>query len=80
MLKENLKDAAEIIRNILSQPLDIPNASPDINLLRAAKEYHHSLGPSSDLGKILSTFLDYPGPTDMLITELEIILNDLYTK
>ena len=77
MLKENLKDAGEILQNILKQPLSIPGAPTDISLLQAAKEYHSAHGAESHLGRIMQTFLDYPGPTERLITELEIILNDL---
>lgn len=77
MLKENLKDAAEIIQNIITQPLAISDAPEDVTLLKAAKDYHPSLGTSSDLNKILRTFLEYPNPTERLINELEIILKEL---
>jgi hypothetical protein len=80
MLKENLKDAGEILQNILTQPLAISDAPSDITLLKAAKDYHPGHGASSDLSKILRTFLEYPAPTERLITELEIILKDLEVK
>lgn len=77
MLKENVKDAAQIIQNILIQPLAISGASSEICLLKAAENYHPSQGNSSDLSMILQTFLEYRGPTDMLIQELELIIQDL---
>jgi len=39
MLKENLKDAGEIIQNILNQHLSISNAKENISLFHAAKHF-----------------------------------------
>ncbi len=77
MLKENLKDAGEIIQNILSQPLSIPGLPENITLLSAAQNYRYVDGASSDLSKVLQTFLDYPEPTQVLIRELELIYQDI---
>ena len=74
MLKDNLKDAAQIIRNIITQPLEVPGGNENASLLKAAQDYHPSQGTSSDLAKILKTFADYPNSTERLISELDFIL------
>lgn len=77
MLRENLQDAGEIIQNILTQPLAIPGAKADISLLDAAQQYdpHHPL--TSDLRKILLSFLQFPEPTQMMLQELALLQDDL---
>jgi hypothetical protein len=77
MLKENLKDAGEIIQNILNQHLAISNAKEDISLFLAAKQFDPQHPQNSDLRKILLTFLRYPEHTEILVQELELILKDL---
>lgn len=75
MLKENLEDAALILQNILTQPLSIPGASPNISLLDAAQN-----GDKTDLRKILEAFRTYPELTQSLLTELDLLQQDLKTK
>ncbi len=77
MLKENLKDAAEILSNILSQPLSIPGASSEISLQKALESYDPADPAPSDLLKILTEFVKYPEPTQTLIQELELLAQDL---
>jgi hypothetical protein len=77
MYKENVKDCAEILHNIINQPLSIPGASENVTLLSAAKNYRESDAENSDLHKILLTLHEYPGPTKTLITELEILMTEL---
>jgi hypothetical protein len=77
MLRENLKDAGQIILNILSQPLQIPGSTEGISLLQAAQNYQEHEGANSDLSKILRSFLEYPEPTQTLLRELEIIYNEI---
>lgn len=77
MLKENLKDAGEIIQNIVTQPLSIPGLPDNTTLLAAAENYRNVDAANSDLSKILQTFLDYPEPTQVLIRELELIYQDI---
>lgn len=77
MLKENLKDAGEIIQNILTQPLSIPGLADNITLLSAAQNFRTIDGANSELSKVLQTFLDYPEPTQVLIRELELIYQDI---
>ncbi len=77
MLKENLKDAGEIIQNILNQPLAISGAKDNLSLVSAAKSFDADHVANSDLRKILRTFLQYPEHTEILIRELELILQDI---
>ncbi|MES2344939.1 MAG: hypothetical protein V4494_03255 [Chlamydiota bacterium] len=75
MLKENIDDAAEILQNILTQPLDIPGASANISLLAAAQN-----PDKTDLRKILEAFRRYPELTQSLLTELDLLSQDLKVK
>jgi hypothetical protein len=77
MLQENLKDAAQILQNILSQPLSISDTAENVSLLSAAQSFKTQDPLSSDLHNILATFHEYPGPTKTLITELQIMIHDL---
>jgi hypothetical protein len=77
MLKENLQDAALIVNNILVSPLEIKGATGDVTLIGAATHFRKEEWEDSDLRKILLSFLSYPRPTKMLVTELELLLNDL---
>ena len=80
MLKENLKDAAEILLNILSQPLAIEGRDEEISLLSAAKEFSSGNAESSALSDVMQNFGRYPEPTQTLIRELEILLEDIQVK
>ncbi len=77
MLQENLKDSAEILTNILNQPLDIPGLSENISLLQAVQNYPSQQSEHSDLSKMLRTFAANPEPTKALIQELQLIIDDL---
>lgn len=77
MLKENLKDAGEIIENILTQPLSIPGEKKEIDLLEAAKIFKPEDAMDSDFRKILMNFLQFPEPAEALIKELELLQEDL---
>lgn len=77
MLREDLKDSGEIIENILTQPLSIPGAKADISLLDAAKNYQSSEAMTSDLRKILFSFMQFPEPTAMMLREMEILAEEL---
>ena len=77
MLRENLKDSAEILSNILNQPLEIPNATENITLLQALQTFSSQQPDNSDLSKMLRTFASNPEPTQILIQELELIARDL---
>lgn len=77
MLQEDLEDAASIIDNILTQPLSVPGAKADVSLLDAAKNFESHEAMTSDLRKILLSFLQFPAQTDILLRELEIIKEEL---
>lgn len=77
MLRENLKDSAEILSNILNQPLEIPGISENITLLQALQNYSSQKPDNSDLSKMLRTFASNPEPTKALIQELQLIAYDL---
>lgn len=77
MIRENLKDAGEIIQNILTQPLSIPGTKGDLSLIQAAKEFDPSNPMGSDLHKILLNFLQFPEQTEMLLQELKILKEEL---
>lgn len=79
MLKEDLKDAAIIIQNILHQPIAIPKYSKDVSLIAAALEFEDENEPESlsSLSQVMFTFIEYPEPTETLLRELEIISRDL---
>lgn len=77
MLRENLKDAAIIIHNILNQPLSIPSTKDDITLLNAAISFDDTGTPAQHLQQIMQTFIEYPDLTDTLIRELDILSDEL---
>lgn len=77
MLRENLKDSAEILTNILNQPLEIPGVSENISLIQAIQNYASQQPEHSDLSKMLRTFAANPEPTQALIQELQLIAKDL---
>ncbi len=77
MLQENLKDAAEIVENILTQPLEIPGAKQNVSLYDAARNYDPHNAAASDLRKIILSFLQYPEPTETLLRELDMLVDDL---
>ena len=77
MLRENLKDSADILTNILTQPLEIPGATPNISLQEALQTYDPANPAPSDLLKILTEFVKYQEPTQTLIQELELLAQDL---
>jgi hypothetical protein len=77
MLRENLKDAAEILHCILNQPLEVRGATPNISLLGAILNYDSEHPENTDLQKILQEFVRYTEPTQTLIQELELLAQDL---
>lgn len=77
MLEEDLQDAGEIIQNILTQPLALPGEKKDINLFEAAQNYKKETALTSHLRKIFISFMQFPEPTQIMLRELEIILDDL---
>lgn len=78
MLRENLKDSAEILFNILNQPLAIDGIAENISLQQAVLNYSSQQPPElSDLSKVLRTFADNPEPAKILIQELDLLLKDL---
>ena len=77
MFQESFSDAAIIVQNILNQPLAIPEADKDITLLSSALCFNESGVPSSYLSQIMQTLIIYPGPTETLIRELELLSEDL---
>ncbi len=79
MLRENLKDSAEILSNIMNQPLEIPGVSENISLLQALQNFAAQQPDNSDLSKMLRIFASNPEPTQTLIQELELIASDLST-
>lgn len=77
MFQESFIDAAIIVQNILNQPLSMPEAEKDITLLSAAISFNEQGVPDSYLSQIMETFIIYPGPTETLIRELELLSEDL---
>jgi hypothetical protein len=77
MLRENLKDSAEILSNILNQPLEIPGIAENITLLQALQNFASQQPDNSDLSKMLRTFASNQEPTQALIQELELLARDL---
>lgn len=77
MLRENLKDAGQIIQNILTQTLSIPGASKEISILTAAKKFNPKDPATSDLKKVVDALHLYSSATDALLKELELICADL---
>ncbi len=80
MLRENLKDSAEILHNILHQPLEISGAPESISLLQAVQNYPSQQPDHSDLSKLLRTFSSNRDPLEVLIRELHLIAHDLIPK
>jgi hypothetical protein len=77
MLKENLKDSAEILHNVLHQPLEISGTAENISLLQAVQNYSSQQPNHSDLSKVLHTFSTHREPLEVLIQELHLIACDL---
>lgn len=77
MLRENLQDSAEILFNILNQPLDVPGATMNVSLLGAALNFDSAQPENTDLSRIMQEFIKYPESTQALIQELELLYRDL---
>jgi hypothetical protein len=77
MLLENLKDSAEILSNILNQPLDISGIAENISLIQAIDNFPSQQAEHSELSKMLKTFAANQEPTFALIQELQLIAKDL---
>jgi hypothetical protein len=77
MLRENLKDSADILSNILNQPLEISGIPENITLLQTLQNFSSQQPDKSDLSKMLRTFASNPEQTQALIQELELIARDL---
>ncbi len=77
MLRENLQDSAEILFNILNQPLDVSGATMNVSLLNAALNFDSGEPQDSDLCKIMEEFVRYPDSAQALIQELELLYRDL---
>lgn len=80
MFQESFIDAAIIVQNILNDPLSIPTSDKDITLLSAALSFNEHGVPDSYLSQIMQTLIIYPGPTETLIKELELLAEDLSTS
>lgn len=76
MLSENLKDAGEIVENILTQPLSIPGLAKNISLLEASQGYLQDPA-SPDLKKMLETFLQHPAALEVMLQEFKLLAQDL---
>jgi hypothetical protein len=77
MLRENLKDSAEILQNIFQEPLEIPGVDGSISLFQAIQNYSAQQPNHSELSKMLRTFAANPQPLGILIQELQLIAKDL---
>ncbi len=77
MLKENLKDAGQILQNILNQPLSIPGMTETVTLLSAAQDYQPNQGEDSVLSKAMLSILLYPEPSQILLRELDILYSEI---
>ena len=80
MLRENLQDSAEILFNILNQPLEVPGATMNVSLLTAALNFDSAQPENSDLCKIMEEFVKHSDSTQILIQELELLYRDLENK
>jgi hypothetical protein len=76
MLRENLRDAGEIVENILSQPLSITGVEKPISLLEASKIYLDNPA-SPELKKVVETFLQYPEAFQLMQQEMTLLAKDL---
>lgn len=76
MLNENLKDAGEIVENILSQPLSVAGLSQPCSLIEASQKYLQD--PSSpELKKMMGTFLQHPQALEVMLQEFKLLAQDL---
>lgn len=80
MIRDNLKDAGEIIETILNQPLTAQDPSKDITLLSAALSFEDEAPENSALQKALFCYLEYPDASQALLQELEILSNELKSR
>ena len=79
MIQENLEDAAQIIVNILTQPLSITGIEEEESLVQACMRYNGQEHDSSDLRKMIESFHQYPESTETMLRELEILEEELAT-
>ena len=77
MLEENLHDAGDIIQNILTQSLSIPGSQAETSLFKSAEAFEPEEAMTSDLRKILLSFLQFQNPTEIMLRELDILQNEL---
>lgn len=77
MLKEKLYDAGEIVETILTQPLSIPGLPKNVSLIEASK--HFLADPNStELKKMLETFLRHPAALEIMLQEFKLLSQDLH--
>lgn len=69
-----LHDTGQIVQNIISQPLSIPELTKNISILKAAEIYQKD--PNS-LKLVLETFKQYAEATKILVQEMELLARDL---
>lgn len=77
MLKKQLKETATILFNILNQPLEISGASQGISFLQASMDASSQSPEHSDLRKLLWSLATHPGPTEVLIREIDLLSQEL---
>lgn len=77
MVYEPFQDTAEVLETILNQPLSIPDMDKDITLLQAALDFEDATPEDSALNKILHSYLEFPESCDALVTELDILSDEL---
>ncbi len=77
MLKETLKESAQILQNILTKAHAVPEVTKDVSLLEAAEQFDVKNPATSDLKQIVTFFSQNPAATHALIKELEILKEDL---
>ncbi|MBS3904909.1 MAG: hypothetical protein KGZ39_06250 [Simkania sp.] len=76
-LMEDMQNSAQTIQTVITQPLNIENASENVSLISAAVSFSPDQGRDSDLYKVSQSFMQYPDQTASLKIELTLSSQDL---
>ncbi len=77
MFQESFIHTDFLMQSILNEPLPFSYSDEDITMLGSALSFNQQGIPGSYLNQIMENLIIYPGPTETLVKDLEILADDL---
>lgn len=77
MFQESFINTDFLIQSIVNEPLPFSYSDEDLTMLGSTLGFNQHGVPASYLSQIMETFIIYPGPTETLVKDLEILADDL---